>query len=188
MMKTCEACGRDVEEKEMISMTRDGVTHLFCGRHEVTIKPDGTLEVAEKELPSHVQIEEKTARFLEVLKAREPGLLSWRESRHKLGSELYEMLGAVLDKGQYAVGQRVAPGLIVVHEDTLELLREQADAKNDLRAELKKQDEAVENRDKVLVEVDSNLGAIVHRFASRLPDDLVRDLQETLKKVQNYSR
>lgn len=36
----------------------------------------------------------------------------------------------------YWVGQQVAPGLVVVHEDTLKLLREQADAKNDLRKAL----------------------------------------------------
>lgn len=41
---------------------------------------------------------------------------------------------------EYVVGQQVAPGLVVVHEDTLKLLREQADAKNDLRAELSKSD------------------------------------------------
>ena len=96
------------------------------------------------ELPSHVQIEEKTSRFLEVLKAREPGLSSWRELRHKLGSELYEMLGAVLDKNEYAVGQQVAPGLVVAHENTIKLLQEQADAKNDLREELHKKDLQVE--------------------------------------------
>ena len=184
-MRDCPKCGSN----DIIMVSGQ----YTCARCE-TVVPDADLApvvqstTVKKELPSHVQIEEKTAKFLDVLKVREPGLSTWRETRHKLGSELHEMLGAVLDKDQYVVGQQVAPGLVVAHENTLKLLQEQADAKNDLRAELHKQDEAVKERDKVLVEADSHLSAIVHRYSNRLPDDFVKDIAETLGKVQKYSR
>jgi len=89
---------------------------------------------------------------------------------------------------EFVVGQQVAPGLVVVHENTIKLLQEQADAKNDLRAELQKKDEAAKERDKVFVEVDSHLSAIFHRFGKCLPEDFVKDVQQTLWRVQKYSR
>lgn len=93
-----------------------------------------------------------------------------------------------MENQYFVVGQLLGDNLVVVHQDTLKLLQEQADAKNDLRKELHKQDEAVKERDKVMVEVDSHLSAIVHRYSNRLPDDFVKDIAETLKKVQKYSR
>ena len=89
---------------------------------------------------------------------------------------------------EFVVGQQVAPGLVVAHENTIKLLQEQADAKNDLRQELHKAEEGNKDRDKVLVEADSHLSAIVHRFGKCLPDDFIKDIQETLGKVQKYSR
>jgi hypothetical protein len=89
---------------------------------------------------------------------------------------------------EFYVGQQVAPGLVVAHENTIKLLQEQADAKNDLRQELHKAEEGNKDRDKVFVEVDSHFGTIVHRFSGRLPESFLKDIQETLGKVQKYSR
>lgn len=47
---------------------------------------------------------------------------------------------------------------------------------------------AVEVQISLMHEVDSHLSVIVHRFADRLPDDFVKDIRETMEKVQKTTR
>jgi hypothetical protein len=54
-------------------------------------------------IPSHLDMERKVEDFLNLLKQRELGLMTWQEARSKMASELYDMLGRVLGKDQVGV-------------------------------------------------------------------------------------
>ncbi len=49
-------------------------------------------------IPSHLDMERKVEDFLNLLKIRELGLVTWQEARAKMAAELYDMLGRVLGK------------------------------------------------------------------------------------------
>lgn len=49
-------------------------------------------------IPSHLDMERKVEDFLNLLKQRELGMVTWQESRAKMARELYDMLGRVLGK------------------------------------------------------------------------------------------
>lgn len=69
---------------------------------------------------------------------------------------------------EYAVGQQVAPGLVVIHENTLKLLQDQAAAKNDLRQELREQDLQVRELRRAL---EIALPGMVHTFSGHTYGD-----------------
>lgn len=90
------------------------------------------------------------------------GSLSWREY-FEASDPCAHCEGTGFGK-EFAVGQQLAPDLVVAHEDTLRMLREQADAKNDLRVALFQADEDLKgmtsHRDRLqkgLLEVDAAL-------------------------------
>ncbi len=49
-------------------------------------------------IPSHLEIEELTEKFLGIMKAREVGLASYLIARTQAAERLYEALGKVLGK------------------------------------------------------------------------------------------
>lgn len=56
------------------------------------------MEKDTEKIPSHVEIEVMTERFLALMKEREVGLATYLEARSNAAIELYEALGKVLGR------------------------------------------------------------------------------------------